>query len=478
MRHIICVIMIQLIHLQNTISINMTKKKGTVLIIDDDEDVLITGKMILRSHYETIITETSPKAFASVITKSNPDVIILDMNYKTGATSGNEGLFFLREIKKLDSSIKVLMNTAYGDIQLAVECMKEGALDFIVKPWEKEKLITTVANAFKLREAERKVSQLESAQKLFVSDAEKDLGEMIGQSDAIKEVFSVIKKVAATDANILITGENGTGKELVARAIHKHSKRSDKPFIKADLGSLTESLFESELFGYKKGAFTDAKENRDGRFTIADEGTLFLDEIGNITSSQQSKLLTVLQNRQVLPIGDHKPIDIDIRLVSATNKFIGEAVDKGEFREDLLYRINTIEIELPPLRDRKGDIRLLSNHFIAQYAQKYEKYIEEIGGTVVTKLEAYDWPGNIRELQHAIERAVIMSSSSKLVIDDFALNQKKTIKSTGSLKVEDLELNAIKQAIEKHKGNLSKAAKEMGIGRSTLYRKMEKFGLS
>ena len=233
--------------------------------------------MIIRSHYENIITETSPKNYASVIQKHDPDVIILDMNYKTGATSGNEGLFYLREIRKLDSTIKVLMNTAYGDIQLAVECMKEGALDFIVKPWEKEKLLTTVANAFKLRETEKKVDKLESVQKIMESDVEKDLGEMIGQSEAIQEVFQVVKKVAATDANILITGENGTGKELVARAIHKHSKRSNKPFVKADLGSLSESLFESELFGYKKGAFTDAKEDRAGRFEIASGGTLFLD---------------------------------------------------------------------------------------------------------------------------------------------------------------------------------------------------------
>lgn len=456
----------------------MSKKKGTVLIIDDDEDVLITGKMILRSHYEKIVTETSPKNYRTLIQKYAPDVIILDMNYKTGATSGNEGLFYLREIRKLDNSVKVLMNTAYGDIQLAVECMKEGALDFIVKPWEKEKLITTVANAFKLRDAERKVNKLESAHKILSSDAEKNLGEMIGESDAMQEVVEVIKKVAATDANILVTGENGTGKELVARAIHNYSKRKNKSFVKADLGSLTESLFESELFGYKKGAFTDAKEDRAGRFTIADEGTLFLDEIGNITPSQQSKLLTVLQNRQVLPIGDHKPIPINIRLVSATNKSIDEAVEKGEFREDLLYRINTIEIELPPLRNRQGDIELLANHYITFYSHKYEKEIEPVSDELVSKLESYGWPGNIRELQHAVERAVIMSSSNKLSTDDFIFNHKKKIKVQGSLKVEDLELNAIKQAIEKHNGNLSNAAKEMGIGRSTLYRKMEKYGLS
>lgn len=453
------------------------KVKGCVLIIDDDEDVLVTARMILRNKYEKVLTESSPKKLESLLKKETIDVIILDMNFKTGATSGNEGLFWLRKIRSINTEVKIIMNTAYGDIQLAVECMKDGATDFLVKPWEKEKLLTTVNNVFALRDSEKRISHLESHASQLNEDIEKDLGEMIGKSPEIQKVFDVIRQIAATDANVLILGENGTGKELAARAIHKLSKRKSKPFIKADVGSLSENLFESELFGHIKGAFTDARKDRSGRFLLADSGTLFLDEIGNINANQQSKLLSVLQNREVTPIGSDKALSIDIRLVSATNKSIHNEVVSGDFRQDLLYRLNTIELVLPPLRNRTSDIGLLANHFIQQYGQKYDKELS-LASEAIKKLESYHWPGNIRELQHAVERAVIMAQSSVLEAENFMVKTTSTAQNNNSLKVEDIEQTAITKAIEKHNGNLSKAANELGIGRSTLYRKMEKYGLS
>ena len=370
------------------------------------------------------------------------------------------------------------MNTAYGDIQLAVECMKEGAADFLVKPWEKEKLLTTVSNVLQLGRSRQKINQLTATTTALSDDIEKGLGELIGQSEAMKEVYQTIKKVAATDANVLILGENGTGKELVARAIHKLSQRKENIFVKVDLGALSTSLFESELFGHVKGAFTDAKEEKVGRFELAHQGTLFLDEIGNISSEHQSKLLSVLQNRQVSKVGDHKLIDIDIRLISATNKPIHHMAEKEEFRQDLLFRINTIEIELPPLRERHGDIELLTRHFVKLYGKKYDKEKLTIADDVWPRLNQYHWPGNVRELQHAVERAVILSSGKKLSEEDFLVKKVKPSSQEHSLKVEDIEKDAILKAIEKQNGNLTQAASELGMGRSTLYRKMEKYGIN
>ncbi|UII19450.1 sigma-54-dependent transcriptional regulator [Fulvivirga ligni] len=454
------------------------KNKATILIIDDDEDVLITARMILRPFYQKVITESSPKNLESVLRKEHIDIIILDMNYKVGATTGNEGLYWLRQIKSIDPEIKVIMNTAYGDIQLAVECMKEGATDFLVKPWEKEKLIATVNTVYQLMNSEKKVVRLKESNKILHSDLTSHLGEMIGESEAIKEVFETIRKVAATDANVLILGENGTGKELVARAIHDLSKRKSEEFVKVDLGSLTGSLFESELFGHVKGAFTDAKTDKSGRFEIASGGSLFLDEIGNISLAHQAKLLSVLQNRQVLRVGSSKPTPIDIRLISATNKDISAMVNQESFREDLVYRINTIEISVPALRERKGDIGLLVKHFLALYGKKYDKGSLTINASQVNKLEQYSWPGNVRELQHATERAVIMSSGTELSADDFITKKSLVnVSKPESLNVEDVERQTIIQAVEKHKGNLTKAAKTLGFGRSTLYRKMQKYGL-
>lgn len=456
-------------------------KKGRILVIDDDEDVLTTARMILRPYYEKVRVESNPNAILKILEQEEFDIIILDMNYKTGATSGNEGLFWLNELKKKNQELSVIMNTAYGDISLAVECMKAGAVDFLVKPWEKEKLLTTVKNIYELQRQKNQIKKLEEREKVLNYDISKASGDLIGRSNAIKKVFEAIDKVAATDANVLILGENGTGKELVARAIHARSKRRDKPFIKVDLGAMTPTLFESELFGHTKGAFTDAREDRAGRFELADSGSLFLDEIGNIPLSLQSKLLSVLQNRQISKVGSHRIKDIDIRLISATNKAIHGLASKEEFRQDLLYRINTIEIILPPLRERKEDIPLLINHFIKIYSTKYEKENFKIPSDIMEKLVEYAWPGNVRELQHSVERAIIMSDKATLEVGDFipVINKKilKTSIENEVFNVEDLEKNAILNALDKAKGNLTKASDLLGIGRSTLYRKMEKYGL-
>ncbi|TRX51766.1 sigma-54-dependent Fis family transcriptional regulator [Fulvivirga sp. M361] len=456
----------------------MNKKDGVILIIDDDEDVLITARMILRNHFKTVKTESSPKTLESNLENINPDVVILDMNFKAGATSGNEGLFWLRKIKTLDPDVHVIMNTAYGDIQLAVECMKEGAIDFLVKPWEKEKLLSTVSTVFQLKQSKKELHKLQSTSKVLANDIHKDKGELLGQSAAMQQVFEGIRKVGATDANVLILGENGTGKELVARAIHHHSARANQPFVKVDLGALTESLFESEMFGHKKGAFTDAKEERMGRFEVANGGTLFLDEVGNIALNLQSKLLSVLQNREVSKVGGHKTIPIDIRLICATNKPLHAMAQEEAFREDLLYRINTVEIELPRLADRHGDLTLLAEHFLKVYAKKYDKALPSVTKATWKKLSDYSWPGNVRELQHAVERAIIMASSDTLGPEDFLI--KKTEKPTGiqpSLNVEEMEKQTIIQALKQCKGNLTSASKTLGMGRSTLYRKMSKYGL-
>ena len=455
------------------------KKQATILIVDDDEDVLTTARMILRSQYTTVLTESSPIKLESLLKATPVDVVLLDMNFKTGATSGNEGLFWLRQIKALNEDIQVIMNTAYGDISLAVECMKEGAADFMVKPWEKEKLITTVANVYKLRESQKQISSLKAQRQALNSDIERDLGEMIGSSPAIISVFDIIRQVAETDANVLILGENGTGKELAARAIHRLSSRRQEAFVKADLGAVADTLFESELFGHKKGAFTDAREDRTGRFALAHKGTIFLDEIGNIAPAQQAKLLSVLQNREVLPVGADQSVPIDIRLISATNRTLAELNDPQHFRQDLLYRINTIEIVMPPLRQRKEDILLLAKHYTQHYAQKYKKGDLAIEADVYTKLGAYEWPGNIRELQHMVERAVIMTKTDKLEAGLFPLkpSTKPSAVAFDSLNVSDIEKSAIENAIDKSGGNLTKAAQELGMGRSTLYRKMEKYGI-
>ena len=456
---------------------------GKILLVDDDQHVLYTARMVLKSYFETVRTESSPSQIRDLLSKEHYDVVLLDMNFAPGATSGKEGLQWLKVIRELDPEAGIVMNTAYGDIGLAVAAMKEGATDFLVKPWDKEKLVATITSVYQLSRARREVSRLKSYQRVLNQPARAEEGEMLSRSPAMQNVLRTVEKVAATDANVLILGENGTGKDLLARLIHRQSPRSEEGFVKVDLGAVAATLFESELFGYNKGAFTDAREDRPGRFEIASGGTLFLDQIGNLTLPLQAKLLTVLQNRQVTRVGSHKAIPIDIRLLSATNQPLHQRVGEGAFRQDLLYRVNTVEVTLPPLRERTEDIPLLTEHFLYAYSRKYGKKGLELTPTTLRDLEQYPWPGNIRELQHAVERAVILGENNQLTTADF-LKVAQPGYSNGlsqapqSFRVEEVEKHLISEAIRKYQGNLSKAAMELGFGRSTLYRKMEKYGLS
>ncbi|QHT67033.1 sigma-54-dependent Fis family transcriptional regulator [Rhodocytophaga rosea] len=457
----------------------MTLLPGKILIIDDDTDVLLTARMILKRQFSLVHTESDPARIYELLQKDSYDVIVLDMNFTTGQTSGKEGLHWLKEILHLDPGTHVMMNTAYGDIDLAVSAVRQGAIDFLVKPWEKEKLVSSVLTVYQLSQSKKEVRQLRSKQKVLAQDANSHYPELITSSIVMQQVLSSIEKVAITDANVLILGENGTGKELVARAIHRKSGRAEADFIKVDVGAIAPTLFESELFGHVRGAFTDAKEERAGRFEIASGGTLFLDEIGNLPLALQAKLLTVLQNRQISRLGSNKLIPIDIRLVCAANQPLYAMVAENTFRQDLLYRINTVEIKLPPLRERTEDIPVLADHFLNIYTKKYRKYGMTIHKEAIKQFRQYPWPGNIRELQHAIERAVIMSDSVELKSSDFLLHQpaKKAEQKMENYNLEAMEKAAIQQAIKKYKGNLTLAAKELGFGRSTLYRKMEKYGL-
>ncbi|MEQ9304498.1 MAG: sigma-54 dependent transcriptional regulator [Marinoscillum sp.] len=451
--------------------------KGHILIVDDDSDVLHTARLVLKRYYERVTTENSPVRLESLLKREQVDIILLDMNFKAGATTGNEGLYWLKKIKEINPEIYVIMNTAYGDIQLAVQSMKLGAVDFLVKPWEKEKLISTVNTVYQLVKSNEKVKKLEGRESALNQDIAAGYGDLITNSSAMKSVLKIIDKVSNTDASVLILGENGTGKELIAREIHRRSDRSKDAMIKVDLGALPESLFESEMFGHVKGAFTDAKDERAGRFEIADGGSLFLDEIGNLSASMQSKMLSVLQNRIVTRIGSSRGIPFDVRLISATNQPLYQMVDTGTFRQDLLYRINTVEIEIPPLRERRDDIILLSAYFLGSFAERYQKPGIKLEERAKKQMINYPWPGNIRELQHAIERAVIMCDRGTIAAEDVLPNRREKMLSPQSLKVEDAEKNVVMKAIEKSGGNLSQAAEELGIGRTTLYRKMKKYGL-
>lgn len=449
-----------------------------ILIIDDDPDILQTTRMVLKKQFSQIRTEKDPAKIDELLQMEDYDVILLDMNFKAGLTSGKEGIEWLRKIKKINPDIQVVMITAYGDINLAVKAMKEGATDFVVKPWENKKLLATVMSACKLSQSKKEVTKYRNRENALSRDIDKAFPGIIGQSKAMKTVFEIIDKVGKTDANVLILGENGTGKELVAREIHRKSKRNDQIFVSVDLGALPESLFESELFGYVKGAFTDAGQDKAGRFEVASGGTLFLDEIGNLSPPLQAKLLTALEKKTIYRIGSNKPIPVDIRLICATNMPLYEMLQKQEFRDDLLYRINTVEIKLPPLKERNGDIPVLSKYFLKMYSSKYNKKGIKISKEALRKLKNYSWPGNIRELQHLIERLVIMSEADVINADDIILtNESKTASVQSSLNIEELEKEAIKKAIAKHTGNLSKACKELGLGRTTLYRKMEKYGI-
>lgn len=457
----------------------MSKKKARILIVDDDRDVLSTANMVLKQHFTEVITIEEPKEITKLVKEGNVDVVLLDMNFSPGITSGWEGIHWLKTIRELDPKVHVLMNTAYGDIKLAVRAMKHGAVDFIVKPWTREKLLASVQSTLALKRSKEKVSRLQKEQKVLYRDLERGYTDFIAGSRAMKPVLKIIEKVAPTDAIVLILGENGTGKELVAREIQRNSLRQEAPFVKVDLGAFAETLFESELFGHVRGAFTDARESRPGRFEIASGGTLFLDEIGNLDVGMQAKLLTALQSGVITRIGSNSPTPVDVRIICATNKSIYQMVEEGSFRQDLLYRINTVEIPLPPLRERIEDIPLIAFHYLDEFRKKYNKSGLKIGEKAVEKLTAYRWPGNIRELQHAVERAVIMSEGKVLSPGDFLLESKdRSIEvNLGSGKMEDIEKVAITQALKKGRRNMDQVAKEVGLSRSTLYRKMKKYGL-
>ncbi|MEP6927038.1 MAG: sigma-54 dependent transcriptional regulator [Ginsengibacter sp.] len=450
----------------------MNLKNSCVLIIDDDTDVLTAVRLLLKTEVKEVVTEKNPENLRWLLSKQSFDLILLDMNFTSSINTGNEGLFWLKKIREFGSDASVIMITAYGDIDLAVRSLKEGATDFVVKPWHNEKLVETIKAALKVK---GKASGNTFSATPVIGK------EMIGESEVMKNIFFKIEKIAPTDANILILGENGTGKELIAKAIHQHSLRADKPFIKVDLGALTESLFESELFGHKKGAFTGAGDERAGRFEAASGGTLFLDEIGNITLQQQVKLLSVLQNRQVIRLGSNDMIDIDIRLVCATNLPIAELANENRFRKDLVYRINTVEIVIPPLRKREDDIILLARHFAGIYANKYLKPEPVFDAKALEKMKQYLFPGNVRELQYTMERAVIMSDGEILTAADLIFSPLESSVPADAepmeLNLSTLEKNTILRVIEKYNGNISRAAKELGLTRTALYRRLSKYDI-
>ena len=458
----------------------MAQTEGKILVVDDNADILFALKLLLKQHFELIHTQEKPEAIPEMLKREDYDAILLDMNFTKDAISGNEGFFWLSKILEIDPSAIVIFITAYGDVENAVKAIKLGATDFVHKPWQNEKLIATISSAVKLRKSRVELDNLKEKQSGLNAMMNQPFSDFIGVSDSMQKVFETIKKVAKTDANVLILGENGTGKELVARSLHQSSLRKSEVFISVDLGALTESLFESELFGHIKGAFTDAKTERPGRFEIASGGTLFLDEIGNLSQPLQSKLLTVFERREVTRLGANKSKPIDIRLVCATNMNLQQMIGEEKFREDLLYRINTVEIQIPPLRDRVEDIPLLTKHFLSIYTRKYKKNIREIGAATLKKLQQYHWPGNVRELQHAIERAIIMSDTNILQPSDFHLTS--TVEKVDELELEnynleDVEKTIIRKVLKKHRGNISYAAKDLGLTRTSLYRRMEKYDL-
>ncbi len=456
----------------------MDNKQGNILIVDDNEEMLLALKMFLTPHFSKIITEKNPNLIPALI-KSNFDLILLDMNFSAGINSGNEGFFWMNEILKLDPQACIIFITAYSDVELAIKAIKEGAADFIQKSWDEKKMLSTIMAAYKLQKSKQEIHQLKSKQKHLSENIQKQYPFIQGSSSSMHSVTETINKVSTTEASILLLGENGTGKELIAREIHHLSKRKDEIFVSVDLGAISESLFETELFGHVKGSFTDAIEDRAGRFEIASGGTLFLDEIGNLPLHLQSKLLSVIQNREITRIGSTVTIPIDIRLICATNKDLYKMLDENLFREDLLYRINTIQIEIPPLRERVEDIEVLSLHFLNHYTQKYKNTSLSISKAAIKKLKKHVWFGNIRELQHSIEKAVIMSERNQIIASDFSFSGKSQPQNADleSFNLAQNEKQIILKAIQKFKGNMSQTSKELGINRSTLYEKMKKYDL-
>ncbi len=452
--------------------------KGKLLIVDDNPDLLTGLKIYLSPHFELVQTLRNPNLIPEMIRKEPFDVVLLDMNFSAGLHSGNEGLYWLHRILEIDPLVSVVLITAYGDVELAVRAMKEGATDFIQKSWEEEKILSTILAALKIGQSRQEIQSLKQKQQHLAEKADRDYRFCEPVSPAMRKVFDTIRKVAPTEANILIIGENGTGKELVAREVHRQSNRAGDIFISIDLGSLPSTLFESELFGYEKGAFTDAATAKPGRLELANRGTLFLDEIGNLPVSMQSKLLTVLQDRKINRLGSTAQKHIDVRLVCATNKNLAQMTREGAFREDLMYRINTITVEVPPLRDRHGDIPLLADFFLLHFREKYGKPVHSISNVALKELESYTWPGNVRELMHMIEKAVILSDGGELTPGDFDLHSGSHHAPFGqTYNLDENEKWLIARALEKFRGNISQVSRELGINRSTLYEKMKKYGL-
>jgi two-component system response regulator HydG len=445
-----------------------TKIPATILAVDDDHDVLTAARLLLQQHFERVLTSADPQQIDAITERERIDVFLLDMNFAIGRNSGAEGLHWLGHILEKDPDAVVVLMSAFGDLNIAVRAMREGAADFVLKPWQNDKLIATLNVAAALRRSRATVSAL---------SAPRPLPDMVAESPAMQKVLRIVERVAPTDANVLLRGENGTGKELIAQALHRQSARAGRGLVAVDLGAVAESLFESELFGHKKGAFTDAHADRAGRFQAAQEGTLFLDEIGNLPSALQTKLLRVLENREVLPLGSDQAVTIDVRLISATNQPLEKLVLEGRFREDLLYRINTIEIELPPLRERLEDLPALVSHFVLGCARKYRMSEKTVSEAAIASLRSHRWPGNVRELAHAVERAMILSDGSILEAADFHITEAAGHAGTASLNLEENERRMIVHALELAGDNISHAAAALGITRAALYRRIDKFGL-
>ena len=454
-------------------------KAGTILVVDDNKGVLAALEMLLSGTFKKVVTLSNPNCILSVLETENVDVLLLDMNFSAGINTGNEGIFWLGEIRKFSKELPIVLFTAYADIELAVKAVKEGATDFVVKPWDNAKLVATLLSAYRLNETRNQVKQLKEKEIVLKNQLNAENNLIWGESPVMEQLRTLVHKIAATDANVLITGENGTGKEMIAKEIHAFSERKNEVMICVDMGAITETLFESELFGHVKGAFTDAKEDRAGKFEAANKGTLFLDEIGNLSFALQSKLLTALQSRNIIRVGSNKPISTDIRLICATNSNLQDMVDQGQFREDLLYRINTIHLEIPPLRERENDILLLADFFLQKYSKKYHKTGLRLSPETQKQLLHYPWPGNVRELQHSIEKAVIMCDGTTLLPEDFFFRSAKAPHPASNplQTLEEMEKEMINLAIKRHGGNISAIAAQLGITRQTLYNKMKKFGL-
>ncbi len=460
-------------------------KYSRCIVVDDDPDILLSARLLLRDLFVEVATFTAPEEAMAAMDAALPDVILLDANFGRGATNAAEGFHWLAEFLKHDPEAVVVMITAHGGIQIAVEAMKRGATDFVSKPWSNERLLATVRTAAALRNSREEVVTERRRAAAVTAPPPGAETQLLGTSPLIARVFSLIERAAPTEANVLILGENGTGKELVARELHRRSRRADEVLVSVDLGAVTENLFESELFGHVKGAFTDARGDRIGRLQAADGGTLFLDEVGNLPLHLQPKLLTALEQRQVIPVGSNKPVPIDVRVIAATNLPPEQLADEHRFRQDLLFRLNTVEIELPPLRERREDILLLIDHYVAFYSKKYGKPVREIPPEVVTALEAYDWPGNVRALRHAAERAVILAGEGAFTLEDFSLSRTaapRTITPPPPIAGTDLNLDRaerhmVEAALKKHAYNISLAAAELGLTRASLYRRMDKHGL-